>query len=83
MKAACWEVDMWAARVAERADLPDERLNQRLADILATFARKSHDSIPQACSTAAACKATCRFFSNHRVNDLGQLILAVVNARLH
>lgn len=67
MKAGSLDVDLWAARVGEQADLPDERLNQRLADILAMFARKSHDSIPQACATAAATKATYRFFSNHRV----------------
>lgn len=67
MNALAWEADAWAADLAQHADLPDERLNQRLADILAIFARKSHDSIPQACSSLAATKATYRFFANHRV----------------
>jgi Transposase DNA-binding/Transposase Tn5 dimerisation domain len=62
-----WQSDVWAAELAEQADLPDERLKQRLADILAVFARKSQDSIPQACDSPAATKATYRFFSNHRV----------------
>jgi Transposase DNA-binding/DDE superfamily endonuclease len=61
------EADLWAAGLAEHADLPDERLNQRLADILAIFARRSHDRIPQACDSPAATKATYRFFSNQRV----------------
>jgi Transposase DNA-binding/Transposase Tn5 dimerisation domain len=61
------DVDCWAAQVAEQAELPDDRLNQRLADILAMFARRSADSIPQACPTPAATKATYRFLSNHRV----------------
>lgn len=67
MNALAWEAEAWAANLAHHADLPDERLNQRLADILALFARKSHDSIPQACNTLAATKATYRFFANHRV----------------
>lgn len=67
MKVNSLDVELWAAGLAEHADLPDERLNQRLADILATFACKSHDSIPQACPTPAATKATYRFLSNHRV----------------
>jgi hypothetical protein len=65
--ALSMEADLWAASVAEHADMPDERLNQRLADILAVFAHKSQDSIPQACDSPAATKATYRFFANHRV----------------
>lgn len=65
--ASSMEADLWAASLAEHADLPDERLNQRLADILAVFAHKSQDSIPQACDSPAATKATYRFFANHRV----------------
>lgn len=61
------EAELWAAGLAEHADLPDERLNQRLAEILAIFARRSHDRIPQACQSRAATKATYRFFSNHRI----------------
>lgn len=61
------EADVWAAALAEHGELPDDRLNQRLADTLAIFARKAHDSIPQACASPAATKATYRFLSNHRV----------------
>ena len=61
------DADVWAAGLAEHGDLPDDRLNQRLADTLAIFARKSQDSIPQACASPAATKATYRFLSNRRV----------------
>jgi hypothetical protein len=65
------EADVWAAALAEHGRLPDERLNQRLADTLAIFARKSHDSIPQACVSPAATKATYRFLANRRVRVAG------------
>ena len=61
------EADLWAAALAEQADLPDERLNQRLAELLAVFVRRSQDGIPQACGSPAAAKAAYRFISNRRV----------------
>jgi hypothetical protein len=62
--ADCAEI--WATRVAAAADLPDQRLNTRLADILTTFARQPHVPIPQAAGKAARAKAIYRFFQNRR-----------------
>ena len=59
--------DLWAAHCAGFADLPDERLNTRFAQILATLAAKPLDSFPQACGSAATAKATYRFLSNRRL----------------
>lgn len=72
-------VDVWATRIAAAADLPDQRLNTRLADILATFARQPHDVIPQAAGNVARAKSIYRFFQNRRfdhqplVAALGQI----------
>jgi Transposase DNA-binding/Transposase Tn5 dimerisation domain len=59
-------VEIWAARVAAAADLPDQRLNTRLADILTTFARQPNDAIPQAAANKARAKSIYRFFQNER-----------------
>lgn len=72
-RRATLDVDVWAAAVAEHAEFADQRLSQRFADILSVFARRSHDSIPQACNSPAATKATYRFLSNHRVKVPGLL----------
>jgi len=61
------DLDVWASNVAGFADLPDERLNTRFAQILATMAAKPLDSFPQACGSAGEAKATYRFFSNKRL----------------
>lgn len=73
-----FELDAWAAAIAAQADLPDERLNERLAQILSTFAARPQDSIPQACGSAAAAKATYRFLGNSRVaaDDLERALCA-------
>jgi hypothetical protein len=60
------DLDAWAATIAAQADLPDDRLNERFAQVLATFAAKPRDSIPQACGSPMAAKATYRFLSNSR-----------------
>jgi hypothetical protein len=71
--------DIWATRVAAAADLPDQRLNTRLADILTTFARQPSAPIPQAAGSTARTKAIYRFFRNKRfdyqplVEALGQV----------
>jgi Transposase DNA-binding/Transposase Tn5 dimerisation domain len=70
------EADVWSAEIAAHADLPDERLNRRLAEIVATFADKPLDSIPQAFGCVSGAKAAYRFFQNKRVtvdNLLGSL----------
>ncbi len=81
MDAACLlpEADVWAAEIAANADLPDDRLNQRFSAILATFAARPLDSIPQACGASKDAKATYRFLSNSRVeaDDLLQALTAV------
>lgn len=64
-----WDPDSapcWAARVAATADLPDQRLNARMAGVLEMFANKPSDYIPQAAGTAADAKAAYRFLSNRR-----------------
>jgi hypothetical protein len=58
--------DLWAARIAAHADLPDERLNTRLGSILSAFAAKPADSIPQAAQSSSQAKAMYRFFANKR-----------------
>lgn len=59
--------DVWAARLAAEADLSDQRLNARFAQLLATFARQPTCSIPHACADRGQAKATYRFFDNQRV----------------
>jgi Transposase DNA-binding/Transposase Tn5 dimerisation domain len=59
-------LELWAAAVADEADLPDERLNARFAQVLATLAAKPLDSFPQACGSADQAKAMYRFLSNPR-----------------
>jgi hypothetical protein len=75
----CLDADAWAAELAAHAELPDERLTRRFAEIAATFADKPLDSIPQACGSAKSAKATYRFFQNKRVttDDLLQPLTAV------
>jgi Transposase DNA-binding/Transposase Tn5 dimerisation domain len=63
------EHTLWAADVAQNTLLPDARLNQRLAQILHTYASQPTVSIPQACDDWAATKATYRFLGNPRVTD--------------
>src|SRR6516165_5506554 len=72
----------WAAKVASFADLPDERLNARLASTLATLAAKPTSSIPQAAGDWQKAKPIYRFFANERVGvaDLLQPIAAATVA---
>jgi hypothetical protein len=66
----CWEaesIDVWAARVAAAARLPDQRLNTRLATTLKTLAAHPHDHIPQAAGNAANAKGIYRFLENQRI----------------
>jgi hypothetical protein len=75
--ADCAEV--WASRVAAAADLPDQRLNVRLADILTTFAQHPKDTIPQAAGDAHHAKSIYRFFQNR---SFGYRSLADALARI-
>ena len=58
--------EVWAARIAAAADLPDQRLNTRLADILTTLARQPNDAIPHAAGNCHHAKSIYRFFQNRR-----------------
>jgi Transposase DNA-binding/Transposase Tn5 dimerisation domain len=60
------DAEVWAAQLAAHAQLPDQRLNRRFAEIAALFALKPLDSIPQACGSDTAAKAVYRFFQNER-----------------
>ena len=76
------DLDVWASQIAGFADLPDERLNARFAQTLATMAAKPLDSFPQAVESAAEAKAMYRFFSNKRLTTthfLQPLVDATVN----
>jgi hypothetical protein len=66
--ASASSFDVWASHCAGFADLPDERLKTRFAQILATLAAKPLDSFPQACGSAGQAKATYRFLSNARLS---------------
>ncbi len=61
--------EIWATRIAAAADLPDQRLNTRLAKILKTLARQPKDPIPQAAGNVAQAKSMYRFFANQRFDD--------------
>src|SRR5439155_1747006 len=58
---------LWAARVAAGTVLPDKRLPARLASILATFAERPSDAIPQAAGSWGQAKGVYRFLANPRV----------------
>src|SRR5271167_562523 len=60
--------EVWASQIAGQANLPDERLNTRLATILTTFARRPLDAIPQAAGSAGQAKAIYRFLDNKRLD---------------
>jgi len=63
------DVTLWSSHIAGFADLPDERLNTRFAQVLATLADKPLDSFPQACGSAGSAKGTYRFISNTRLTN--------------
>ena len=51
----------------DAAELPDQRLDQRLATIVVDAIERPDASIPQASGSAGQAKATYRFYSNARV----------------
>jgi hypothetical protein len=58
---------LWATRVAAGTELPDQRLTARFAHVLATFAERPCDAIPQAAGTWGQAKGLYRFLANPRV----------------
>jgi len=59
---------MWSNEEIQDIRFGDKRLNARLVKIMEAFTENPMASIPEACSSAAATKATYRFLSNKRVN---------------
>ena len=57
---------VWAERVAEGADLPDQRLQSRLTAILVDTIERPDAAIPQAAGDDGQAKATYRFYANER-----------------
>jgi hypothetical protein len=66
-------LEAWAAKIASYANLPDQRLDARLATTLATLAAKPASSIPQAAGAWQKAKPIYRFFENERVSVAGLL----------
>jgi len=60
---------LWAARVAAGTVLPDKRLAARFACVLATFAERPSDAIPQAADSWGQAKGLYRFLANPRVRS--------------
>jgi hypothetical protein len=54
----------WARHEFAGAQLPDQRLNERLCMIATAFAQQPTASIPQACGPGAGSKGAYRFFEN-------------------
>ena len=60
---------LWAARVAAGTILSDKRLLARFAGILATFAERPSDAIPQAAGSRGQAKGIYRFLANPRMQS--------------
>jgi Transposase DNA-binding/Transposase Tn5 dimerisation domain len=58
---------VWAQQVAEAAELPEERLENRLTAIISEAIEHPSASIPQAAGSESEAKATYRFYGNARV----------------
>lgn len=63
----------WARAEMEKADLNDQRLNVRLAQILSDLGERPTASIPAACGGYNETTAAYRFFDNERVTYEGIL----------
>jgi hypothetical protein len=58
----------WASEEMKTADLPDKRLNERLAIVLSQLAGQPTASIPAACGGYAETAAAYRLFENERLS---------------
>lgn len=58
---------LWAGQVAASTDLPDQRLNSRLAIVIVSTIEHPNAAIPQASGSAGQAKATYRYYANPRV----------------
>jgi hypothetical protein len=59
--------DRWVVEETENVDLHDERLNERIREILGRLGERPTASIPEACGGYAEMAAAYRFFDNERV----------------
>jgi hypothetical protein len=59
--------DYWAQEELGKADFGDKRLTKRCIQIVRDIAAKPEGSVPQACGSEAATKATYRFLDNENV----------------
>src|ERR1700676_2242754 len=75
-------LDVWAAKIASFAELPDQRLNARLAGVLCVLGAKPEDSIPQASGSWQQAKPIYRFLENKRV-AVANLLQPIVRATAH
>ncbi len=56
----------WIAQELQTADLNDERLNRRFAEVLRSLSERPHVSIPTACGGHSETMAAYRFFENEK-----------------
>ena len=61
-------MQQWIVEELKTVDLPDGRLNDRLALLLDRFSANPSASLPQACKGRAELEAAYRFFDNPRTN---------------
>jgi len=59
--------DSWAKEELGKADFGDKRLTKRFIQITSDIAAQPEVSVPQACGSEAASKATYRFLDNENV----------------
>src|SRR5260370_7629643 len=59
--------DNWAQEELGKADFGDKRLTKRFIQITSDIAAQPEVSVPQACGSEAASKATYRFLDNENV----------------
>ena len=57
----------WASEEMRYVDLGDKRLNRRLIKMLEDFSCNPESSVPKACKTWAATRASYEFWDNARV----------------
>jgi hypothetical protein len=62
-------MQQWIVDELQTVDLPDKRLNDRLALLLDRFSTSPSASLPQACKGRAELEAAYRFFDNPRTNE--------------
>src|SRR6266487_4220395 len=61
--------DSWAQEELRKADFGDKRLTKRFIQIMSDIAAQPEASVPQACGSEAASKATYRFLDNENVTQ--------------